>query len=1020
MFFKTLVESILKQTANPEDHLACSATNALTRDIKNDLIQAYGLSEPLVRKHMRLFRNSNSFLDFLIKFSKLPHHEDFYSNARRNEPALDVCENELEICQRANIEMKSQLRAAENRLRECQKERAEFEDRANEDIKSQKIQKEDELKKYKTKISDLKERNEKLKRDLEACLQRVNDVHLNLNDTINRLRLENVKTESLAQGERNTFNMLCGRMEYENKVLQECMRALPSRESQTATVSEMDPSLALPWRNPGLFTPQSIERVCDEETELDLQTQLKLTGNNLNKCTTELKELKDEIRDLKKEKEDLIDQVSDKDDRLNRSLQAEKDCREKLETVQSELGKVERDNQSSKKRRSSNPQLLKVKKEYSDEVIIEQSELETVRKQLTETQTELETLKTELSNETTQLKNILKEKNTQLQACSLQNTQYLDQMQRKDAELEGLNEQLNEKNVIVERVYEEYSWGKSENCRNVTYFQNNANDILSKLNKDLESLKIFRSQVDRVKREANLINAPAPEEFADALLNLISKMPTYLTEIANVASLPMNEELVGKIKIRLSDLKAIAAAASLPVDDKLVEKDLNATATGTSLPLSLLAEEIIKRLNEYENNDFDYINFAKCFPGLHHTDLKKFVEELPTLLDRLKTTLKKYHANLICDTNHDWISQIIKGVEDENEKKIEQSSEDLILDTESSDAEEIEGVQVYSENIKLDSKACSTKKSPKTKEFSKKQAKERAHYYKGVGTLKSREPRSTNSHISSDLKKYFQVDDLKLYTIRNRIQNKFHTLFKVHDISEDIISKLTFAEHFQLNFDLIQNEWNSLYKQWLHELEIDANTPKEQLLNSLVNKRNAKVEKNKRTAEKSLDSCNKKRNEKTPSESLMEISDTKSSVDIPSEASVECYDETGGKKMKLLENYSVTTMQNWIRALYVELFTLKLKYFKGILPKDEKIKRDCQKKISLLEKIHKKEIPRESILLKVYTEYVQIDMGFYIEKLNYFTETVADKEVLNDCMRITEKYLQELLEDLQKQSNQKQ
>lgn len=84
MFFKSLVECLIKKHRNSNDALSVNAFNALAREMEKDLLQAYCLGRPLVEEHPILFWRSNSFLDFLIKLSKLP------SFVREREPFEDV------------------------------------------------------------------------------------------------------------------------------------------------------------------------------------------------------------------------------------------------------------------------------------------------------------------------------------------------------------------------------------------------------------------------------------------------------------------------------------------------------------------------------------------------------------------------------------------------------------------------------------------------------------------------------------------------------------------------------------------------------------------------------------------------------------------------------------------------------------------------------------------------------------------------------------------------------------------
>lgn len=98
MFFKTLVECLLERKKNPNDAMALNALHSLTRQMKNDLLEAYSLSLPLVLDHRNLFWESNSFMDFLIKLVELPtcaaYFEETSGKAASDERAARGDEND--------------------------------------------------------------------------------------------------------------------------------------------------------------------------------------------------------------------------------------------------------------------------------------------------------------------------------------------------------------------------------------------------------------------------------------------------------------------------------------------------------------------------------------------------------------------------------------------------------------------------------------------------------------------------------------------------------------------------------------------------------------------------------------------------------------------------------------------------------------------------------------------------------------------------------------------------------------
>lgn len=120
MIFKTLVECILKRQRDSDDDLALNALSALTQEIRTDLMQAFAISRPLVDKHPALFRNSRSFLDFLIRVSHLPLHTEHLSESREASgfPDDGFPNNELSECRRKLTRCQTELEECREELKE--------------------------------------------------------------------------------------------------------------------------------------------------------------------------------------------------------------------------------------------------------------------------------------------------------------------------------------------------------------------------------------------------------------------------------------------------------------------------------------------------------------------------------------------------------------------------------------------------------------------------------------------------------------------------------------------------------------------------------------------------------------------------------------------------------------------------------------------------------------------------------------------------------------------------------------
>lgn len=129
MVFKELVKNILKYRRNPDDLLTHGYLGTLKREISNDLIEAFKLSQPLINDYQTAYSDSNSFFDFLLKIC----HISIYSNPQETALKRDLEMDNADM-QRRFTEEKQKLKEdlekshkestdqLKNRLQKCQKE----------------------------------------------------------------------------------------------------------------------------------------------------------------------------------------------------------------------------------------------------------------------------------------------------------------------------------------------------------------------------------------------------------------------------------------------------------------------------------------------------------------------------------------------------------------------------------------------------------------------------------------------------------------------------------------------------------------------------------------------------------------------------------------------------------------------------------------------------------------------------------------------------------------------------------
>lgn len=1109
MFFKTLVESILKQMADPDDNLALNAMNTLTRDIKNDLIQAYNLSEPLVEKHTWLFWNSSSFLDFLIKISKLPYHKDYHPNLSLNRcqqmADLDKCNTNLEESDKQCKYIKSQLTDVKKKLEKCEEDKYELEQNLEKlkrkktctllasTCKEQKNELENELEKCKRNVTNLKEENSNLQMELKRCQNEIqNAVRCNsdLNTTYKQLALEYEKIEKAAKLENNTLHLLNNQLQESNQMLTEYLtKALTYKncnDNQIVTVSEIDSSEnslpALGWESSGLFKPKTIPMESCTENENDLKTQLELTQSSLNKCYQDLKSKNDQLNDTQKNLNNCYENLKNRNVQLNN-----------LQTLTDELKTL------LKEKETKLCELREVENDYKNKLERANHDLESVKKELTKAEEIFKTcnnsqLKYEeennlLQDEMKKLKLQLRKTEQNLKDSEKKSEDYSDELKQLKLDYQGARNRWTVKNSIISFLKDKYcNLTKDDDNEyneasmfNVEHNPENYEDsILLKLQKDFALLKTFNDQVERLKKEALLINV-LPENFAHAVLDLKKTEHLYVSYLINIAK-----------------------AASLPIDNNFVD-------------------EIKKRL-EADVENFNYVNFATCFPTLTPDELEETVRKLPDILDELETTVKEYNqainredsewlnnfikwiksvlkklettakkyiAKLDCK-NPEWVNHVALWIVSERKtfencqsflndfmlltpditmkskyewkelfteryKKLLECANSLIEPEESIDklpsimkeiktlipkcTNKTNWLYVYIKkladekkcmNMEVEETPCSSDERTSDKYLQLKTQCLKLATYFGItlqddtfyqDVMKSEVIRvNLDSKNLEYLKAYFNVNCPDIFTIVESIENVFtsynpqgntqtecenphkikeymntfanHVNFHYTN-SEDVAYKnllhflnleQTTPKHLFMDIfkNRIEHEWTEHYNRWLTELNLRKETTKDEFLNHLI----------------AL--CKTQKNEKSKRSASTVSSDT--------------FEKSCEKKMKLAENWSYIEIGNLVYALYKELFVLKWNYLKNDLPTKEDILNKCNAKLRILEKLSSKKYQtfRENELLKMYTQYVKIDLAFHSGKTNYFTDISSSiSELLKECMDETHRYIESLNSNIQ-------
>ncbi|GFS89751.1 hypothetical protein NPIL_462631 [Nephila pilipes] len=96
--FKEFVKSIISYRKE-KNILSLQLSETLKKNIQDDIISAFLLSKPLIKHHIKLFQNSNSFFDFLLQLLDVDL-KDYYDCMQDND-GDDYFKNKLKECENA-------------------------------------------------------------------------------------------------------------------------------------------------------------------------------------------------------------------------------------------------------------------------------------------------------------------------------------------------------------------------------------------------------------------------------------------------------------------------------------------------------------------------------------------------------------------------------------------------------------------------------------------------------------------------------------------------------------------------------------------------------------------------------------------------------------------------------------------------------------------------------------------------------------------------------------------------------
>lgn len=266
----------------------------------------------------------------------------------------------------------------------------------------------------------------------------------------------------------------------------------------------------------------------------------------------------------------------------------------------------------------------------------------------------------------------------------------------------------------------------------------------------------------------------------------------------------------------------------------------------------------------------------------------------------------------------------------------------------------------------------------------------------------------TLTSLYDPLKNYFTLSNVNMFLIIQKIDMVFRQLTSPHSIFVSNVDdyKSNFEAHVNVYWNAVKQDitkWENDYNEWLKQLHLNATTERQGFITAIQKQRNDEwyTLYNQWLHELEL--------EGTPREQFLEKLKTyktreKRILNTPSDS----FEVSHEKKMKLHENWSETEIQNLFSALYREYFTLKWNILKKMSPIDTELKNKLNQKLQLLEQIDLS--IRDSFAIKIYMQYVKLDLAALVQKVELFTEITSRDNLLEISMNQTEKYIEYLYE----------
>lgn len=512
MVFKALVEAIIKSKVNPDDSLSQSVVSTLSRELRNDLIQAYDLSRPLINKNKTLFTESNSFLDFLLKLNQLPTVSSYKTNEDTHSVNLTALENKLQECKQSLSNKLDNMKQKNDNL----------------------VEKIDEYNREKDKLfNELQEKNKKINA-LDTEIRQ-------LREKLDQKEDENLKSEYYVKQVDNSgekFTYACNSRKTARPITLPFLQE-PMMEQSTSFLPNTTSSINMfpPIASQSNFTSIPFSQAIPQNNQMgQLQMDQNYSQNSnddehLKSLEDANKKLTDEVENLKREIETeknlnkkSLEQYSKLESRLNIEKEKyenlEKQSNEKIEKLTSTQQELENCIKNEKKckemmqKLENESECEKSLKNKIEELNLQVKNLKTLESDLKTCQAKeinLEREKEECIRSKEELENQIDKYKAQIEKLENENKNdrektLLDTIKTLSNKIKELNQNLNEQkslNAISNEKNEELERNLHEKITELQSIQAELNEYKSREQTNQDHIEELKNEIDKCKNSPN-------------------------------------------------------------------------------------------------------------------------------------------------------------------------------------------------------------------------------------------------------------------------------------------------------------------------------------------------------------------------------------------------------------------------------------------------------------------------------------------------------------------------------------